>query len=210
MDKDSDIDNIINDIDKLPNEPFEKVKKKKVNGCRKGKASERDLCHELEEIFPGEIFRRVPGSGMFMGGFNFNRNMQINDGAKQTLTGDIITPTFFKFSIESKAYDDTPLFHKVLTGEDKDLDKWIKQASDDANKVDKKFLLIFKITSKRKAFICMNIIDFGEYSSSRNLKLPENYLIYKNKYIIFEKSVFFENYLKHYKKVNDWFFTTSL
>lgn len=200
------IDSLLDDLDKVPEDPVDIVKKKKVNGCRKGKGAERDLCHELEELFPGDVFRRVPMSGAFMGGFNFNKNMHINDSAKQTLTGDLITPTWMKFSFESKAYNDTPQFHKVLDGEDKELDKWIDQAKGDAVKVDKKFLLIFKITSKRKAFICIDKDVLYNYNETRKLSYPVNYLQYKGNFIIMEKKVFLNDYLKHYKSVDDWFF----
>jgi succinate dehydrogenase flavin-adding protein (antitoxin of CptAB toxin-antitoxin module) len=203
------VDDILNgiNVDDIPPDDHLKEKKKRVNGCRKGKAAERDICHELEALFPGDIFRRVPMSGAFMGGFNFNKNMKINEEAKKTLTGDIITPTWMKFSLESKAYDDTPMFHKILDGQDKDLDKWITQASEDAAKVDKKFLLIFRITSKRSGFVCLERDVFLNFCDGRNNTYPENYLLYRGKYYILEKSLFMENYFKLYKSVEDWFYT---
>lgn len=204
-----DIDEILDNIDvaSLPEDKTMKEKKKKVNGCRKGKVAERDICHEMEIMFPGEIFRRVPMSGAFMGGFNFNKNMHINDEAKKTLTGDIITPTWMKFSFESKAYDDTPLFHKIMNGEDKDLDKWIDQATGDASKVDKKMLIIFRITSKRSGFVCLERQVFIDFAEHRNPVLPNNALVYKGKYIILEKSVFMNDYFSKYKNHEDWFYT---
>jgi hypothetical protein len=205
----SGIDTILDDIDldNVPEDTSLKQKKKKVNGCKKGKVAERDICHEMESIFPGDIFRRVPMSGAFMGGFNFNKNMHINEEAKKTLTGDIITPTWMKFSFESKAYDDTPMFHKILCGEDKDFDKWIKQATDDASKVDKKMLIIFRITSKRKAFVCLEREVFSDFCVGRNILQPQNHMIYKDNYIIMEKSIFINDYFSKYKNVEDWFFT---
>jgi hypothetical protein len=198
----------LDEIFKVPEDViFNKTVKKKVNGCRKGKSAERDICHEMEAIFPGDIFRRVPSSGAFMGGFNFNKNMNINDEAKRTLTGDIITPTWMKFSLESKAYNDSPMFHKVMNGGDKDLDKWIDQATGDAAKVDKKMLIIFRITSKRMGFVCLERDVFLNFCDGRNLFYPENYLLYKNKYIIIEKSIFMDNYFNKYKTVEDWFYT---
>lgn len=204
----SEIDDILGvDVNDVPKDNVMAPKKKKVNGNRKGKAAERDVCHELEALFPGDIFRRVPSSGAFMGGFNFNKNMLINDEAKRTLTGDIITPTWMKFSLESKAYDDTPMFHKIINGEDKDLDKWITQASGDAAKVNKKFLIIFRITSKRCGFVCLEIESFNSFKGTRNTVNPKQYLIYKDKYIIMEKSVFMTDYFSKYKDVEDWFYT---
>jgi len=204
-----DIDEILDNIDvaSIPEDKTMKEKKKKVNGCRKGKVAERDICHEMETMFPGDIFRRVPMSGAFMGGFNFNKNMHINDEAKKTLTGDIITPTWMKFSFESKAYDDTPMFHKIMNGEDKDLDKWIDQAAGDAAKVDKKMLIIFRITSKRSGFVCLEKKVFIDFCTERNPVYPNNYLIYKDKYIIIEKSVFMNDYFNKYKNAEDWFYT---
>jgi hypothetical protein len=204
-----DIEDILDNLDvtAVPTDNTFKEKKKKVNGCRKGKVAERDICHEMELMFPGDIFRRVPMSGAFMGGFNFNKNMKINDEAKKTLTGDIITPTWMKFSIESKAYDDDPQFHKILNGEDKTLDKWIDQATGDAAKVDKKMLIIFRITSKRSGYVCLERQSFIDFVEHRNPTLPETALVYKGKYIILEKSVFMNNYFSKYKTVEDWFYT---
>jgi len=203
------LDKILEDLDvkDVPKDDVLAPKKKKVNGCRKGKVAERDICHEMELMFPGDIFRRVPMSGAFMGGFNFNKNMHINDEAKKTLTGDIITPTWMKFSFESKAYDDTPAFHKIINGEDKDINKWIEQAEGDAAKVDKKMLIIFRITSKRMGFVCLEKEVLQDFSVGRNPTLPKNYLIYNNKYIIMEKSVFMNEYFSKYKSVEDWFYT---
>jgi hypothetical protein len=205
------IDDILEsmDVTSVPEDKTFKEKKKRVNGSRKGKAAERDICHELEAMFPGDIFRRVPMSGAFMGGFNFNKNMHINEEAKKTLTGDIITPTWMKFSLESKAYDDDPQFHKILDGEDKTLDKWISQAAGDAAKVDKRFLLIFKITSKRVGFVCLDLDVFNSFKEKRNTVMPKQYLIYKECYIIIEKSVFMNDYFKYYKNSEDWFYTPS-
>jgi hypothetical protein len=205
----SDIEDILDNLDvaSVPEDKIMKEKKKKVKGCKKGKVAERDLCHEMELMFPGDIFRRVPMSGAFMGGFNFNKNMHINEEAKKTLTGDIITPTWMKFSFESKCYDDTPMFHKIINGEDKELDKWLKQATDDASKVNKKMLLIFRITSKRMGFVCIERQVFDDFINKRNPKYPINYVIYKDKYIIIEKSVFMDDYFSKYKSIEDWFFT---
>lgn len=204
----SDIEDILEnlDISSVPEDKIMREKKKKVNGCKKGKSAERDICHEMEALFPGDIFRRVPSSGAFMGGFNFNKNMHINDEAKRTLTGDIITPTWMKFSFESKAYDDTPMFHKILNGEDKELNKWISQAEGDAAKVDKKMLIIFRITSKRMGFVCLEESTFTKFICVRNNKYPDNYLRY-GKFIIIEKSWFLENAFKYYKNTEDWFYT---
>lgn len=193
------------DLNNIPEDPI-KDKKKRKNSCKKGKNRERSLCHELEELFPGDIFRRVPSSGAFMGGFNFNRNLQLNNAAKNTLTGDIITPSWFKFSIESKAYDDSPLFHKIVNGEEKTLDKWIEQATVDASKVDKKMLLMFRITTKRSSYVCIRLDDFMEFIEHRNARMPDTYIIYKKRYLILENDIFMKNYLSLYKSYNDWFY----
>jgi hypothetical protein len=192
-------------LDDIPADDLMVEKKKKKNGCVKGKVAERDLCHQLSDMF-NDTFRRVPGSGMFMGGKNFFRNQNINDAAKNTLTGDIITPLFFKFSLESKAYNDTPKMHSLLNGQEKDLDKWIKQASDDAAKCNKDWILIFKITSKRKAFICMNWKVFHEYRTNRSLLEPNSYTKYGEN-IIIDKDLFFNTYLSQYKSISDRFYT---
>jgi hypothetical protein len=187
-------------IDEIPDDDefFMKSKKKRVNGSSKGKRGERNICKEMSKMFD-DTFRRVPGSGMMLGGKNWNKNEGISDSAKNTLTGDIITPDWFPYSIESKNYADTPKLHNLYDGEDIELDKWIAQASSDAAKCGKEWLLIFNITSKRKTFVCLNYEAFTKFIQDNNLNTPSNFFIYKSKHIILGKQLFFKNYLSKIK-----------
>jgi hypothetical protein len=188
-------------LDETPDDDefFMKEKKKRVNGSSKGKRGERNICKELSKLF-GDTFRRVPGSGMMLGGKNWYKNEGISESAKNTLTGDIITPEWFPYSIESKNYADSPKLHNIYDGEDSDLDKWISQASLDAKKCDKDWMLIFNITSKRKAFVCLNYEKFiHDFVTVKGLNTPLNYFIYKSTNIIIGKQYFFKNYMPKIK-----------
>jgi hypothetical protein len=194
------------DILNIPDEPdvFGKPKKKRKNSSAKGKTAERDLTKALEAIL-GDTWRRVPSSGAFMGGMNWNKNKDMNAGALDILIGDIICPAWFKYTIESKAYSDSPKFHNMFDGNDPTLDKWIEQAKVDSSKCNKDWLLIFKVTAYRKAYVGLDLKSFMQYCTNRNLPLPKHKFIYGDVLII-GKDVYFEGYLRHYKSVHDRFF----
>jgi succinate dehydrogenase flavin-adding protein (antitoxin of CptAB toxin-antitoxin module) len=198
------------DLDEVPKEENSFLdKKKRKNGNKKGKRHERSLCKDLEAIL-GDSFRRTPMSGAFMGGVNWLRNGNLNQGAIDTLAGDIICPEYFKFSIESKNYQDVPKVYNLLDSNDLHLDKWIKQAETDASKSKKHFLLMFRVTEYRQSYVCLSLDNFKTYCSNRKLEMPESYLVHKTKYVIIGKDVFFTNYLSKYKLVEDEFYSSSI
>jgi hypothetical protein len=145
-----------------------------INGNRKGKCWERDFSKILGEIFGGE-FRRVPQSGAFFGGQNRSRAIGVREDAKEILSGDIIVPLNFPYSIECKSYKDLD-FHKIIQGECKQLDTWLSQAESDAEFSKKKMLLAIKIVRKGE-FVCVKESDVQG-------TVFENGMRYKNKYIL--------------------------
>jgi len=183
------------DILETPEDVFEKDKsyRKKVNGCRKGKTFERSICDDLTKRFGG-VFRRVPTSGAMVGGMNRFKYAEINEAAKMTLAGDIITPTEFPFCIECKNYYDSPKLHNLLSIGDKELDGWISQAKGESEFVKKDWVIIFKITVLRgKTFVTLDKKRF----LSLNEIFTESHIRYKGN-IIMDYDLFFEKYIGVY------------
>ena len=152
-----------------------------VNGNKKGKNWERELCHKLEEQFDDK-FKRVPASGAHFGGSNISRAEGIREDAKEILSGDLICPLGFPFSIECKSYKAFP-FHKILQGECKELDEWIEQARQDASLSDKEFIVFMKFNNIG-AYVCLDLKNIK--------KMPLNFMVYKNKYILMTMETFFD------------------
>lgn len=123
----------------------------RINSKNKGSAFEREIAHLLTEIFKKD-FSRTPGSGAFTGGKNRVRTAGLSDAATTTLTGDLIIPTGFPFSIECKSYAKMP-WHQIMHGECKQLDGWLKQAIEDANSINLTQLIIIKINHNGMFFV---------------------------------------------------------
>jgi hypothetical protein len=168
-------------------------KKKRVNGNRKGKNFERDICKELGKRFGGE-FRRVPMSGGFFGGMNHFKNKEVNEAAKDVLTGDIITPKDFPFVIECKNYFDTPKIHNLPGIGDATLDKWIEQARLESTTANKPWIIIFKVTEYRgNKYIA---VDAPTLISHTKGKIHKS--IYYNDAFIFDYDYFMDNLVNLY------------
>jgi len=110
---------------------------KKRNGCQKGKRFEREIVKILTKRF-GSGFSRSIGSG--------NRWSQISnlpDHAKQTLTGDICCPQGFLWVFECKGGYSEIDVHSFFVGSKK-FDEFLSQAEEDASRLNKKPLVIWK------------------------------------------------------------------
>lgn len=125
----------------------------KINSKQKGSAFERDLAKILESRF-GEGFRRVPYSGAMFGGKNFHRSLGQRDDVKEIMSGDLIAPEKFPFTVEAKFYKDLA-FHQILEGKCTLLDTWIAQAEQNIVLSKKELLLVIKLNNKG-IFVCFN------------------------------------------------------
>ena len=76
----------------------------------KGNAWELEVAKFLEENFEGK-FSRVPRSGAMFGGENAENAEGERSDVVEILSGDIITPKEFPFTIEAKHYDDFKFSH---------------------------------------------------------------------------------------------------
>lgn len=106
----------------------------------KGKGYENSIAKFLTETY-GEKFIRVPTSGAFLGGQNYDRRHSMTEGQVRAFKGDIIPPdNWNKFNCECKFYKDF-LFHKLYS-DAKLLDGWITETLDTANQGDLNLILM--------------------------------------------------------------------
>lgn len=157
-----------------------------VNGKKKGNSFERTVVKEFKELFNHEGFERNAFSGSLYGGSNRFRMQGKDKDHTGSVVGDVIVPTGFPFTLECKAYKDLD-FHNIIQGESKQLDEWISQAEDDANSVDKDFILIIKINNKG-TYTLTNNLEFGG-NSVNSLK---NVTRYKEVYYLYSLELFRE------------------
>ena len=164
MENTNDNDYVVEDLFEELNK--KKNKKKKINSGRKGKGGERGLCTMLTERFK-KPFSRVIGSGA--------RTSQVNltEEAKLVMTGDIVCPTDFVFTIESKCgYSEIDLCN-AIDGGHKLIDGFMDQAQKDANRVNKKPLLCWK-KDRKPCIAFLKQIDLPDF---RDFKM---YLCYND------------------------------
>lgn len=168
-----------------------------INGKQKGNAAERAIANEFTERF-GDFFQRVPQSGAITGGFNRAKVANLRQDAQEILSGDIIAPAWFPFSIESKCYGEKtgPQMYSILDGDERVLDKWLEQAKGDAKFAKKEYMVLFKITRK-SAFICVDYAKFFKLMELVGIGTPQSFIKYKDT-ILFDKNDFLDNFIVHY------------
>jgi hypothetical protein len=160
-----------------------------VNSNKKGKTWELEVSHLLEETFEGK-FNRVPRSGAMFGGQNVKNIEGQRDDVKEIMSGDIITPKKFPFSVEAKSYSSFS-FSKLYKGEYKLLDDWIVQAEADSKLSKKEMLILMKFNYKgafavfRRDIVSSKLLHTSTFFS--------NYFIYRRKYIIMSIDQFLEH-----------------
>ena len=112
--------------------------KRKINSKQKGSRAELELAKILTERF-GTAFARVGvASGARV------KNTKLPDNAVGVMTGDLIVPSGFKFSIESKSVN----IGIDFLDQSAQFDKWLFQAKDDAESIGKIPLLCWKRNRK--------------------------------------------------------------
>ena len=118
-----------------------------VNGKQKGNTFERDIANKLSErfrVYTGieKSFRRNPDSGSFFGGSNISRTEEYD--TDYAIYGDLICPRKFNFAIECKLYQTAPPLNAIVTEIVTEWDKWLKQATQDAEVSKKSMMMIVK------------------------------------------------------------------
>lgn len=155
-----------------------------INSKNKGSSWERAFCKILKERFPEKDFSRVPASGAIFGKSNKEKHSLAEDNVKEVLSGDIICPSDFRYSVECKSYANISFWD--LFNESSDLNSWINQCSEDANFVNKFPLLAVKINN-HKPFV------------ATTMQLPNHVFVYRgfwfyrlDDFLKFDDIVFFE------------------
>ena len=127
-----------------------------VQSKAKGNRVEREFAKLFTDRFK-QTFRRVPASGAH--GTQI-ANTDIREDAKEILTGDLICPKGFRFSIEIKSRKEFN-FWDLLNRETKcEIHEWIEQAENEARVSRKDFLIIAKINN-RKPFVVFDAAKIG-------------------------------------------------
>lgn len=126
------------------------ARKKRINSKGKGSGFEGTVAKLLTKELQPLNFIRTPGSGARVGGKNFATIGQMfGEDALKIFVGDVVpvnerqTNTKFRFSVETKFYATPDNFTALASGK-ANLFKWFEEAVDDASKVDKVPMLIFK------------------------------------------------------------------
>ena len=135
----------------MSTEPIE-AKKKRVNGKAKGNGFERGIANKLSTLLSPLEFRRSQSSGAILGGLNAKNLKKFSAGIQALFVGDV-TPTnetdvlasegwSWRFTIECKSYKTVDNLQQLL--ENSKILAWFDQATDDAAKLNKEPMLIFK------------------------------------------------------------------
>ena len=127
------------------------IQKKTCNSKRKGNQAELELSKLLSKHFDLTFARVGVASGARV------KNTKLPDHAAGVMTGDLIVPSGFRFSIECKAVntDIDFLAPSAL------FDKWLEQARDDAQSINKTPFLCWK--RNRKGWIAaVPLYAFGK------------------------------------------------
>lgn len=153
---------------------FEK-RTKKIKSGKKGKRVELELVKKLNNRF-FKILNSNPSWGKFSrtvgSGNRWGQNVHLSKKATDTYTGDIVCPENFKFVLESKGgYNDIDLCSAFNKGSS-EIDKFLKQVSDDSKRCGRKPLLFWKKDRKpRLSFLKAK--DFLETNINYSMKYRE-------------------------------------
>ena len=147
----------------------------------KGKSYENAKANFLTEIFQ-QKFIRVPTSGAFLGGKNYERRHEMTDGQVMAFKGDIIPPDDWKlFNCECKFYKDFK-FHQLLN-ESKVLDSWIDETLSTSNENDLN-LIFMKFN---------NIGEYVAYQAKEKFRVKQ-YLKYYKQWCFTSHEQFWNDY----------------
>lgn len=150
----------------------------------KGNALEREVRDILNKTYGTEEFARTPSSGSIMGLSNYDRNKGLSEQVQTTLGSDLICPEWFKFSVESKWYADSPNYSTLIKGPDTDLNGWLGEACFDAQNMNLIPLLVFK-TNRKGTHVALPI----QFASELHLQ----YFAVYDEFIIISIETFIQN-----------------
>lgn len=154
---------------------------------RKGSAFENEIAKFLNGVHGTEEFARTPGSGAWMGRSNAFKRSGVAAAAQETLRGDLITPSTFPFVIECKSYNDYPVYHGIIKGPDKHLDKWLLEVEFDAEQANSSPMLWFK-TTRKGTFVAIQKSSLVDYF--QNISEAFEYALNYRNYLIISQEAY--------------------
>lgn len=153
----------------------------KINSKQKGNRVELEFAKLFTKRFDKK-FTRVPMSGGFS---TFHRGTGVKETAMQDLSGDLIAPEGFKFSIEIKSRKEFN-FWDLINENNNEIDDWLNQAEDEAEVSSKTPLLVIKINNKKPFVLFRKELMEGRLTY-------KNYTVMRFDYFIeLEDSFFFK------------------
>jgi hypothetical protein len=152
-----------------------------MNSKKKGNRVEREISKILSEGFK-ENFKRVPMSGAYCGGKNYDDKLRKD--AIEILSGDIISPDNFKFSIEVKSRKTFNFFD--FFNSKSELFSWFEQCENDSNNANKNPMLIIKINN-HQAVILFKTTEYDSEFKFKNWNIMMLSEIFQ-----LNKSIFFK------------------
>jgi len=153
-----------------------------VNAKNKGSSFEREISKDLSEFFDMEkAFSRSAGSGNRFGGKNYKNLNVHNRQSSKAMLGDIQTPDSIDLIVECKFYASLP-FHRVLSGDSKEVHNWLDQLLTDQETFYKVFkerlpVALFIKINRAGTFLVLRSKDVR--TLYKRLKIPHNYFHYK-------------------------------
>lgn len=130
---------------------------------QKGKSYETTVAKFLTDQY-GEPFMRVPSSGSYLGGQNYDRRHVMSEGQIRAHKGDIIPPDSWNYAnFEAKFYKEFK-FHLLYTGS-KILDGWIQETLITANDDDLNLIFMkFNRIGEYIAYECFEDFHVSNYT----------------------------------------------
>jgi hypothetical protein len=127
-----------------------KRKPRPGRGKAKGNSFENQVAKKLSEALKPLKFIRTQGSGARVGGKNYEALGQLfGADALKLFVGDVVpvnekeAGATFLYSIECKSYAKSDSFETIVAG-NSNIFKWMNESIDDAKKIDKTPMLVFK------------------------------------------------------------------
>jgi hypothetical protein len=143
--------------------------KKKLNSKGKGNRVENEFAKVLSERFNIKFFR-VPMSGGFS---TVHKYDDLREDAREVLSGDLVCPKNFTFSVECKGRADFNFWDLLNENNDRtEVKEWILQAEMEAELAKKKPLVLVKVNNRQPFAIFPREIHeakltYGKYSILR-------------------------------------------
>lgn len=137
-----------------------------VNSKQKGNRGEREVVQLLREWWGDESFQRNLESGATSTLLSY-RNAP--EHVIAALSGDIMTPANFMFSVESKNYESVDLFAILRNPGKSDVESWWGQCKNDAERAKKQPMLFFKY-KRGPWFVCISFELMEKIQASLGIK----------------------------------------